>query len=485
MKVEKARASNWKNLPREIQDSMIYKAQSLGDALIPVNDVFFDEWENKNAINLYYGSFGSGKSIFIADILIKHCLEDEYFRCYYGRKVLDKVRGSVFQTLVDRIEDLKLARLFSYSKATNGSMVITCRHNGNVFIPFGADNTSNLKSIKDPTHFFMEEIDQFTFTDFGYIFSRLRTGKSITQLYGAFNTEKIYLSHWLRKVFFDGEYKDQCKKIKINYNQNHFIDQESYFQRLKLIANGNASVLNAIAHGEWGTVRTGNEFWKNFDESRHVKDISYNPGALWISLDENVNPYVTATLWQADMRIKTLKQVHEITSETPNNNAPRAAREMITWLEEIAHTDIIFVCGDPSGKHKSTIDENSASFFDKYIYELREAGYRVRDRVMRSAPQVSLSGAFINEIYERSIFGWSILINSTCHKSIYDYIVVKEDAEGKMFKAKIKDPETGVTYEPDGHLSDSARYVIITILEKEFDEYRNMKSNVKDYVGYF
>jgi hypothetical protein len=476
-KLHKVKASAWKWASEALKQRMLPGA-------VPINDALYDLWDNDHEIVLLYGSYGSGKSVFIVDDLIQHAKHDEYFRCFFGRKILDTVRGTVFQTIVDRIRELKLESEFKFSDAPNSSMVISCRKNGNAFFPFGSNNPASLKSIKDPTHFFLEEMDQFTFEDFGYIYSRLRTEKAKTKLYGAFNTERIYQSHWLRKVFFDGEFKDQSVKRKVNYTDNYFIDQDAYYKKLQLIANGNAAVFNAIANGEWGVVRTGSEFLKSFDETKHVKPVQYSPGLVYASLDENVNPYVTNTIWQ--VRGGQILQIHEILAKSPDNNAPKAANKFADWLDSIGHKDAVWVCGDPSASRRSTVDENSSSFYVKFIEVLTKRGYKVVNKVQKSAPEVALSGAFINALLEGNIPGWGILISDRCFSSIEDYIMVKEDAEGKPFKEKVTDPDTKITYELRAHILDSARYLIILVLYSEFEKYKGRKkSNMSSYLSHF
>lgn len=470
-------ASLFKPLPTEL------KMQLLQSDVVPVNDTFIPLWDNKNSLNLLYGSYGSGKSIFIVDKLIDDAITDVYFRGYYGRKIFEAVRGTVFKTITDRIKELNKSHLFTYSDAPNGSMIIQCNKNGNEFIPFGANNPGSLKSIKDPTHVFCEELDQFSFYDFGLLYSRLRTEKAKTQFYGALNTEKVYPSHWIRKVLFDGELASQAIKHKSTYKDNFFINHDEYFQKLKLIANGNAAVLNAIANAEWGIVRTGGEFLKQFNETKHVGKVEYSPGVVYLSLDENVNPYVTITAWQ--IRGTSINQIKELLCTSPDNNAPKAAQKAADWLDSIKHTDMVFVCGDPSGKKRSTVDANSKSFYEKFIDVLKDRRYKVTDKVMKSAPEVALSGAFMNAILENNLYGWSIMISDTCYSSIEDYIMVKEDAEGKMQKTKQKDIETGVTYEPRGHCTDSFRYLVLTVMADQFDEYKGIKSTLKQQMGYF
>lgn len=445
----------------------------ISSGFVPVNDVFIPLWKNINPINLLYGSYGSGKSVFIVDELIRRCIEDKYFRCYFGRKIFDTVRGTVFKTIVDRIKELKKEHLFYFSDKPNGSMNIICLANGNEFIPFGANDSSSLKSIKDPTHFFCEELDQFTFEDFGFIYSRLRTEKAITQFYGAFNTERVYQSHWIRKVLFDGEFANQATRTKANYYDNHFIDQQDYLSKLRLIANGNTTILNAIANGEWGMVRTGSEFWKQFSELKHVKPVEIRQSTIHVSLDENVNPYVTVSVWQIDSAKKEITQVHELPCKSPENNAVKAAKKLQSWLSGIGYKDVLYIYGDPSASRRSTVDENNKSFYDKFIETLRSAGVSVVSRVQKSAPEVALSAAFINDIYENNLNGWSIIISDRCFVSIEDYLLVKEDAEGKMLKKKEKDDESGVTYEPAGHFSDAKRYFITTVLANEFNQYKS------------
>lgn len=449
----------------------------------PINDSLLDIWENKFKILLLYGSYGSGKSIFFADQFINHAIEDEYFRGYFGRKILEDVRGSVHKTITDRIKDLNKEHLFEFSDKPNGSMNIVCKQNYNMMLPFGAADPKSLKSVKDPSHFWLEELDQYSFADFGLIYSRLRTTKADTQLYGSFNTERVYQSHWIRKMLFDGEYASQAHRKLLNYTDNYFIDQKDYLDRLKLTAGGNMAILNAIAYGHWGVVRTGGEFWKQFSETRHVKDVSYASGVVWVSCDENVNPYVTMTVWQ--VRNQNIIQIMEVLARDPYNNAPKAAGLFCDYLDRIHHKDMVFVCGDPSASKRSTVDERGESFYQKFIAILNNRGYRTQNKVMKSAPEVALSATFVNDIYENNLNGWEIIIGSMCFESIEDYLLVKEDAEGKMQKTKEKEKESGVTFEPRGHISDSKRYVILTILANDFENYKEYRSELRGKAAYF
>lgn len=218
-------------------------------------------------------------------------------------------------------------------------------------------------------------------------------------------------------------------------------------------------------------VMSGGEFWRSFDPGKHVKGIEVGKTTLHVTIDNNVTPYVTVAIWQ--IAEKCLHQVFELPCTAPDNNAPRAARKLAKWLNSIDYKDVLFIYGDPSASARSTIDENNASFFDKFIDEVRSFGFKVTSRVGKSAPQIALSAAFINEIYADNYGGYSIAISNKCPVSIEDYYTVKEDHDGTMKKVKKKNPETGITYEPYGHFSDAKRYFITTILKNEFIQYQS------------
>jgi len=242
-------------------------------------------------------------------------------------------------------------------------------------------------------------------------------------------------------------------------------------EKLMMVRKQSVRTYEALYQQNPQPIQAGGEFWKQFNITKHVRDITVEQGVISVSLDNNVNPYVTVSIWQ--MVGMEIRQVHEIAAVDPNNNAVKAADLFTKWLKGVGYKDVVFVYGDPSASSKSTIDANNASFFTKFIMQVESAGYKVRNKVGRSAPEVALSAAFINEIYEKNIFGYSIVISNKCAISIEDYYSVKEDKDGKMKKDKVKDVSTGITYERHGHFSDAKRYFIIELLNEEYRKYKS------------
>jgi phage terminase large subunit len=344
------KGSVFTKLPQPTKELLVY------NGAVPVNDIFFDLWDYSGKILLLYGGYGSGKSVFAVDKLIKHCLRPEYFRCFYGRKVFDTVRVSVFATLCDRIEELGLQNKFIYSRADNSSMIIRCRDNENTFTPFGADNINKLKSVKDPTHIFCEELDQFSERDFGVLVSRLRTIKSATQFIGAFNTDKVTYLHWLYLAFFSEDSEKRkgyanyvIKKVFCNYNHNNFIDQKEYEQTLWLSAGFNETTFNEIASGEWGTNKAGSPFIFNFDRKKHIvkglQEIPHIP--IILSFDFNTEP-ITCLVGQCDRldRVRILDEYRLMNSDID---------ELCQRILADYPDKMLLVTGDASGQNRTAL----------------------------------------------------------------------------------------------------------------------------------
>ena len=60
----------------------------------------------------------------------------------------------------------------------------------------------------------------------------------------------------------------------------------------------NAYKVNVL--GEWGNVNRGGEFYKNFKVDRQVRKNKYKELPIHISFDENVNPYTSLSVYQAE-----------------------------------------------------------------------------------------------------------------------------------------------------------------------------------------
>ncbi len=347
-------ASVWELLSHQEKEILIK------DGAFPINDVFSDIWKNDNDINLLYGSYGSGKSVNTMDELVRRCIEEDYFKCYMGRKVFADVRGSLFDTVADSIELHGLGNYFSYSRKDNSSMVITCA-NGNKFLPFGSDDPTKLKSIKDPTHIILEEADKFEEEDFKIIYPRLRTTKAKTQLYMMFNTSAVYKGHWIFKYFFHEFLQPEEKRADLGqvkvyknfstYRDNYFIDQDDYERKLRLTSGGSQMIYEAIANGAWGAVENENPWLYNFDEMKHLKRVAFMPTfPVYLSFDFNNDPFACIASQKSPGKGTPNDFVHYIKEFSGNMKIEQMCEKILQTFP----SSILYVTGDKSGNNHDT-----------------------------------------------------------------------------------------------------------------------------------
>lgn len=449
-------------------------------------------------IEFLYGGRDSGKSRHVAQQLITECLSKKYFKCLLIRKVLNTVRDSQYSLIKSVINEWQLDKYFKFNDTR---MEITCTLNGNGFFGRGLDDVGRIKSFNNPSHCWIEEGNQITNDDLVVILTSLRANQRVQTFY-TFNPEcdVNYTDFWLWQEWFshstdlswewnkvistdDGDITLSARATHTIYKNNPYCkpQRKALYESYKNSKN-NAYWYQTYTLGLWGFKRTGDPFWPCFDEEKHVRDIDYDKdGLIHVVVDNNVSPYIAIQLWQMRSSEKKINQIHEIPCSSPFNTASKSAVKLIHWLDSINYKNSVMLYGDPSANARSTNDDYGQSFFQKFKNELQKAGYSVIDRIKKSAPNVALSGDFINEIYESNYMGWTININTMCRISIEDYIMVKKEADGTMQKKRIIDSDTKISYEKHGHMSDNKRYFITSVLEYEFKTFGNRRNR---FIGF-
>lgn len=379
-----------------VQFDESYKNALLEGGGVPVNDIFIKDWNNQHGISLLYGGYGSGKSVYKATELINKCLNTDYFKCFYGRKVKDKVRESVFATIRETIEDFKLDKYFNYSKTTTGTMVIQSKTNGGLFIPFGSDNPEDMKSIKDPTDIWCEELDQFTKRDFEQLYPRLRTERSYTQFHGTFNTGPVYKDHWIWEMLFAEDdpfikmgidVRSKIHKTFANYTDNYFIDQNAYYERLVVASGGNQHLLNASAKGFWGVKENNDPWLYAFNKDKHVKrNIAMMPTfPIHLSFDFNREPATCLAMQMSPQKGSKHSFVHFIKEFV----ADVQLADLCQMIKAYFPAQVITVTGDAAGNRGDIGFEGR----NQTYYTMIKSYLKLSDRQM----QVNSSNLYHND----------------------------------------------------------------------------------------
>lgn len=225
--------------------------------------------------------------------------------------------------------------------------------------------------------------------------------------------------------------------------------------------------------------KSGGEFYSYFAKQYHVIKTEYNPNLpIWFAIDENVNPYLPVSLWQAAGT--TVYCIDEITGVSPNNKITWVCKEFIRKYGN--HKAGVIICGDATSRKDDVKIEHGFNLFKLIETELKQ--FTPRIKVGTANPSVIMRKNFINTVMEKQttnnyFMNIAIFIGEHCTKTIIDLQQVKEDREGKKDKSVIKNPNTGITYQPYGHYSDCMDYFLCQYFSKEFTAYQNGNNNEK------
>lgn len=410
-----------------------------------VNDVLLPIWNLIYDILLLFGGRGGGKSEAVCDKLIDSCLNDEYFKCYYGRKVFDTVRGSCFATLIDCLKKNKVDHLFTFSEAENSSMIIRCKANGNSFLPFGSDKADKLKSIKDPTHIWCEEFDQFTIDDFKNLYPTLRTLRGSNKLIGTFNTNEVIPTHWILKVFFpdkyDGDDKNDVKNLDllegkkierlfVNFTDNYFINREEYAKTLLLSAAGNLTIYEGIARGAWGVSINNSPWLHAFDRAKHEApaELFADPRyELYLSFDFNRNPHAcTVIQWPDKSRLQIIEVIKK-----ENTGTERMCDIILAKYPGF----VFIVTGDYTGNtDKQAIFQEYTTNYTMIMKKLNLSKAQVQ---IEPNPPLESNQTLVNAVF----YGYTVEVCPVkARPFIFDAEKVKMRADGTLMKTNRDDP---------------------------------------------
>ena len=482
---------------------------------------------------ILYGGSSSGKSFSVAQAVLIQTLQDGE-----NTLVMRKVGASISKTIY---EDYKVAAsllgISQHFKFMQNS--IKCTYNGAKIDFSGLDDPEKIKGISNYKRVQLEELSEFEFADLKQIRKRLR-GKKGQQIIADFNP--ISETNWIKKDWLDNEKLHdvpmvveiggkvipaeltKVKSLKMNegksmvnpktkeieeYPPNMVVIQSTYLNNFWVVGSPDGTYgyydeqcvmdfehdrlydpdyYNVYALGEWGVIKTGNEFLNSFNVGKNSGEYPYIPGLpIHLSVDSNVLPYISVSYWQVDLsKGKDMYQIAETTAESPNNSVRRAAKLVSKKLSELGYDDKIYLHGDASAKAANTIDDHKRSFMDLFIDTLKKDNWIVEDKVGNKNPLVSMTGEFVNAVFEKQLSGLSININDSCRASIDDYQSVQKDANGAILKTKVKDSVTKQTYEEHGHLTDTLRYVVHDIMYEEYVQFANRrKRNTYSEKGMF
>lgn len=456
-----------------------------------INTEFEQFINNKDRYLILYGGRGSSKSDFAAKKLIYRCLTENYFRCVLVRNTYATIQNSSYDTIKDIVHDLGLQDLFTFKLQP---LEIHCI-NGNRFLARGCDDTTKLKSIKDPSAIWYEE-DIPSENDFITITTGVRTQKAdYLQEIFTINpeVEGNYQDHWFWKRYFKGKtelsFNDVTTILVPIFNKETLIYEDtpidltytvhhSTWKHNRWIPNEFIAFLmdlqlknpyywEVYCNGKWGNRILGGLFYKSFNVGRNTFNWIYNPDLpLHISFDFNVNPYMSLSIWQIENNSAYL--INEIAMKTPNNRTKDTCREFIRLYH--SHKGGLFVYGDPAGKAESTKTEKGFNEYSIIQQELEH--FYPTFRIATKHPSVKTRGDFINSCFDGTFPGVSIFLYEGSVYLKNDLLFGKEASDGAKHKETHKD-ENGVQSQKYHHFSDNMDYFICEAFSDQYYDYQN------------
>lgn len=438
-------------------------------------DVFLPKYRpmvlSEADINILWGGRDSGKSYFVAQLLVFRCLTDKYFKCILARKVQDTIRGSQYQMIKDIVHDWGVSNLFEF---TQSPLEIRCK-NGNKFIAMGADAKGKAKGVANPTHLWGEEWNQVTEEEYLILSTTLRSNDTRVQEYWTFNPEADgidFTKFWIYK-YVGEDYSDRfyTKKqlvdgeeteiyfhiIHSNYNDNPFCPPDRKAKYLNAV-EGSGYLYNVWINGYWGNKEVKNPFLNFFSLDKHTGDTEFNHNSqTYVSIDFNIEPFC-ATVYNAWFDGKP--HIHQVAEVSISDGTTSKMADELKVILGRSISTALFGC-DFMGTHGRIGRFDNASLKKDLV---RELGISNNQFKVKANPTHKTSANDCNYFLQHHP---DFKVGKQCPGSIADYQTVEKDAYGHIIKRNRSDDSQRADF------LDTFRYLINTFFKQQIEYHRN------------
>lgn len=398
-------------------------------------------------IELLYGGRDSGKSMFIAQLLVYLCLKETYFRCVLVRKVASTIKESQWQTIKDVVTKWGLQDEFEFIE---NPLTIRCK-NGNRFICRGMDEPGKLKSIANPSHCWAEEVNQMDNHDFITIMTSLRYNDGKVKTWFSFNPEADgdYKEHWLYKTFYSTQSdvyaqftstwsinipnKITSEVVQFRYRSTHSTYHDNKHCRperkafLEHVQDLDPYYYMVFTLGRWGNRKNDDPFCYCFSKAKHTGRVIWDKTKETIlSFDFNVNP-ITCGVYQHHAGIRAIKSIKLKNSDIYklcdhiNGEFPNA-----TFL----------VTGDATGKNTTALVQDGINFYTVIKNKLNLSMSQLK--VPTVNPRVADNRVLVNAAFSQE----DVLFDKDdCKELIFDCENVAVNDIGEIDKGNRANPK--------------------------------------------
>lgn len=428
-------------------------------------DAYLHLIESPDDIDLLYGGRDSGKSRFIAMLLVYLCIKEPYFRCVLIRKVFNTIRESQWQTIKDVVDEWNLSHLFTFNVSP---LEIKCV-NGNKFICRGMDEPGNLKSISNPNAAWVEEGNQLELQDFILLMTSLRYNKARVKTWFSYNPETPgeYTDFWIYKIFYaDHEYKMYSnfraiwsipvgtEFVEFTYSSTHTTYNDNRYVRserkaiLENMINIDPYYYKVYTLGQWGNRLITDPYCYAYSDRKHVEKTELiRRYEVVLSFDFNVNPITCGVYQEQGMgHIRVIEAI---------NLGHSNIYELCKYVQTHYKNCMFLVTGDATGRNTSALVKDGKNYYTVIKAQLGLADAQIK--VPTINPPVEENRVLVNTVFHSV----DIKIDPIMGKHlIFDCKNVAVNDVGKIDKGSRADPKKRAD-----HL-DHFRYYLNTFHKK-------------------
>jgi phage terminase large subunit len=197
-------------------------------------------------VNLYIGSAGSGKSVFVVQKILIKALNEKR-RVLLVRKVARTLKNTIFQQVLDTLAFFQVLDMCKVNKSDYHIEL----PNGSVLLFSGLDDSEKLKSLVNISDIVIEEASEITLDDFSQLDIRLRSPLKNNQIY--LMTNPISKANWVYKYFYENKNLPDTFILHTTYKDNRFLKPE-YIRSLENLQHTNPTYYRIYALGEFGAL---------------------------------------------------------------------------------------------------------------------------------------------------------------------------------------------------------------------------------------
>ena len=414
-------------------------------------------------IDLLYGGRDSGKSKWVAMMLVYLALKMPYFRCVLIRKVFNTIKESQWQTIKDVVDEWGLAHLFRFHISP---LEIVCE-TGARFVCRGMDDPGNLKSITNPNYAWVEEGNQLEMDDFILLMTSLRYNKARVKTWFTFNPETWgdFMEFWIYKTFYaDKDMYESFKAIwpipvgddviDFTYTSTHTTYKDNRYVRperkalLENMINIDPYYYKVFTLGHWGNRLVSDPYCYSFNEKKHVAQVKHDRRfETVLSFDFNINP-ITCGVYQ-EQGMGHIRCIEAINLGNSNIHA------LCDYINVHYSRCMFLITGDATGQNTSALVQDGINYYTVIKAKLHLMGTQIK--VPSINPSVEENRVLVNTV----LHSGDIKIDSVMAKHlIFDCKNVSVNDMGKIDKGSRKDPKKRAD-----HL-DHFRYYLNTFHKK-------------------